>query len=145
DAAMGSAKAAQELTETLGRERQEMAGLAGSLDGQAAAVAQVITRQAQMVAEASDLAETQLREAEAVLAARAADLTAAAGEAGDVARTAGEDLTRHVARLEAAGLGVAEQIAAVEQGLAEQRAALTTAAHSLRADQEAFAAEAETQ
>jgi len=38
--------------------------------------------------EASDLAETQLREAEAALAARAADLAAAAGEAVDASRVA---------------------------------------------------------
>jgi hypothetical protein len=34
-----------------------------------------------MVVDASDLAQTQLREAEAALAARAADLAAASGEA----------------------------------------------------------------
>jgi len=144
DAAANSARTANGLAETLGRERLEMTGLAKTLDAQATAVADTITQQARMVAEASDLAETQLREAEAALAARAADLAAAAGETSDAARTAGEDLTRHIARLETAGLGVAEQIAAVETGLTQQRAGLITAAHALRSDQEGFAAQAES-
>jgi hypothetical protein len=143
-AASNAARTAQGLSETLGRERSELGGLAQTLDAQATAVADAITRQAKMVGEASDLAEAQLREAEASLAARAADLAAAAGETSDVARTAAEDLTRHIARLETAGLGVTEQIGAVEKGLTEQRAGLVTAAHALRADQENFAAQSET-
>ena len=143
-AAANAARTAQGLSETLGRERSELGGLAQTLDSQATAVADAITRQAKMVGEASDLAEAQLREAEASLAARAADLAAAAGETSDAARVAAEDLTRHIARLETAGLGVTEQIGAVEKGLTEQRAGLVTAAHALRADQESFAAQAET-
>jgi hypothetical protein len=144
EAAANAARTAGGLTATLGREREEMGGMAQSLDARAAAVADVITKQARMVAEASDLAETQLREAEASLAARAADLAAAAGETSDAARTAADDLTRHIARLETAGLGVSEQISSVEAGLSEQRAGLVTAAHALRADQENFAVQAET-
>ncbi|MES2343616.1 MAG: polar localization protein TipN [Pseudomonadota bacterium] len=144
EATGASARTATELTSVLGRERTEMAGLTQTLDAQASAVADAITQQARMVAEASDLAETQLREAEAALAARAADLAAAAGEASDAARTAGEDLTRHIARLETAGIGVTDQIRGVEQGLTEQRAGLVTVAHALRADQEAFGAQSET-
>lgn len=139
-----SARTATELTTNIGRERTEMTALASTLDGQAASVADAITRQARMVAEASDLAQTQLREAEAALAARAADLAAAAGETSDAARTAAEDLTRHIARLETAGMGVREQISIVEAGLTEQRAGLVTVSHTLRTDQEAFAAQAET-
>ena len=96
------------------------------------------------MSEASDLAEAQLREAEASLTARTADLALAAGTAGDTARTAGEDLTRHIARLEMAGLGVAEQISSVDKGLSEQRAGLVTITHALRADQDLFAEQAET-
>lgn len=143
-AAAESVRTASGLTQSLGTERTEMASLAVTLDAQSAAVADAIAKQAKMVAEASDLAETQLREAEALLAARAADLAAAAGETSDAARAAAEDLTRHIARLETAGVGVAEQISAVEAGLSEQRAGLVTVAHGLRADQEAFAAQAET-
>ncbi|MDB5452953.1 MAG: hypothetical protein JWO33_1531 [Caulobacteraceae bacterium] len=138
-----SQRTAQELTGALGRERTEMALLGQTLDGQAAKVTDAIAEQAKMVAQAADLAETQLREAEASLSARAADLAAAAGEAGDAARTAGEDLTRHIARLETAGLGVAEQVRACEGGLTEQRMALTTLAQALKVDNEGFADEAE--
>jgi len=96
-----------------------------------------------MVAEASELAETQLRDAEAALSARAADLAAAADEASNAARTAGEDLTRHIARLETAGVGVTEQVRAVEGGLTEQRTALITLTQTLKADHEGFADQAE--
>lgn len=140
-----SARRAQELSAVLGREREEMTGMAQSLEGQAVAVAELISRQTQVVTDASDLAVTQLREAEALLAARAADLTTAAAVASDAARTAGEDLNRHIARLDSAGAGLGEQISAVEAGLAQQRAALTAATQGLRADQEVFAAEAESQ
>jgi hypothetical protein len=137
-AAANAARTAQGLSEALGRERGELGVLADKLDTQATAVADVITRQAKMVGEASDLAEAQLREAEASLAARAADLAAAAGETSDAARTAADDLTRHIARLETAGQGVTHQIGAVERGLSEQRASLVTAAEALRTDQDIF-------
>lgn len=138
-----SVRTTRELTATLGRERSEMGTLAHSLDAQAGRVTDSINLQAKMVAEATELAETQLREAEAALSARAADLAAAAGEASDAARTAGEDLTRHIARLETAGAGVAEQVRAVEGGLTEQRTALITLTQALKADHEGFADEAE--
>jgi hypothetical protein len=144
DAAQTSVRMAGELTGSMGRERVEMARLAESLDAQAVRVTDAIGQQGRMVADAASLADAQLREAEATLATRAADLAAAAGEAGGAARTAGEDLVRHIARLETAGVGVAEQVRAVESGLGEQRAALITLAHALKADHEGFAAEAET-
>jgi hypothetical protein len=138
-----SVRTAQELATTLGRERSEMNGLSQTLDAQAMRVADAIQQQAKMVAEAAGMAETQIREAEGVLSARASDLAAAAGEASDAARTAGEDLTRHIARLETAGAGVAEQVRAVETGLSEQRAALASLGRSLRADHDAFAEQAD--
>jgi len=145
EATEGSSRTAVTLTRELSSEREKMNVLAASLDAQAADVADAITRHARMVTEASDLAETQLREAEATLTARAADLAAAAGEASDASRVASEDLSRQVARLEVAGQGVGDQARLLEEGLTGQRAALVTVAHGLRADQEAFAAEAETQ
>ena len=127
------------LVETLSKERGELNTLALTLDARSAAVNDAINRQASMVAEASDLAETQLREAEAALAARAADLAAAAGEAVDASRVASEDLGRQVVRLETASVGVGDQMRALEDGLTQQRAALVTVAHALRAEQEDFA------
>ena len=144
DAAASSVRVAQGLASTLGLERTEMNALAQTLDTQATRVSDVITQQARMVAEASNLAETQLREAEASLAARAADLAAAAAEASGAARTAGEDLNRHVARLENAGIGVAEQIRTVENGLGAQRTALVTLVEAIRGEHEGFANLAET-
>ena len=138
-----SIRSAHELAGSLGRERVEMGRLSQGLDTQATKVFDSITQQAKMVADATELAETQLRDAEAALSARAADLAAAADEASDAARTAGEDLTRHIARLETAGVGVADQVRAVEGGLTEQRTALMTLTQSLKADHEDFAGQAE--
>lgn len=138
-----SVRTAQELATTLGRERSEMGQLALTLDAQSTKITDAIVQQARMVGEAAGVAETQIREAETALAARAADLAAAAGEASSAARTAGEDLTRHIARLETAGTGVAEQVRAVETGLSEQRSALVGLSQALKGDHQAFAAEAE--
>ena len=139
-----SIRSAHDLAGSLGREREEMGRLSQGLDTQATKVFDSINQQARMVAEATELAETQLRDAEAALSARAADLAAAADEASDVARTAGEDLTRHIARLETAGVGVADQVRAVEGGLNEQRTALITLTQSLKTDHQDFADQAET-
>jgi hypothetical protein len=138
-----SVRTAQELATTLGRERSEMGALAQTLDNQATRVVDAVAQQARMVTEATGVAEAQIREAEGALQARAADLAAAAGEASSAARTAGEDLTRHIARLETAGAGVADQVRAVESGLTEQRAALVALSQTLKGDHEAFAANAE--
>jgi len=145
DAAENAGRTARRLTEQLGAERDQMQTLGGVLDGQATGVIEAVERQSRMVMDASDLAQTQLREAEAALAARAADLAAAAGEAQDAARLASDDLARQTLRLENAGSGVAEQIHSVEEGLSQQRAALVTAAYALRTDQEDFSAQVESQ
>ncbi|WGM31619.1 tipN [Brevundimonas sp. NIBR11] len=145
DAAEAAGRTARRLTESLGREREEMSALGGRLDGQASGVLDAVERQSRLIVDASDLAQTQLREAEAALAARAADLAAAAGEAQDAARLAADDLARQTLRLENAGTGVAEQIQSVEEGLGQQRAALVTAAYALRTDQEDFSAQVESQ
>lgn len=144
EAAAESAKMANQLAQGLSHERTAMETLSQSLDARSTAVVDAIGSQARMVAEASDLAETQLREAEAALAARAADLAAAAAEASDAARVGAEDLSRQIARLETAGAGVGDQVASVEKSLAAQRAALVEISQSLRSEQEDFAAEAET-
>ncbi|MFO1012191.1 MAG: polar localization protein TipN [Caulobacteraceae bacterium] len=144
DATAKSAQTAQGLAQNLGQERAEMNALAVTLDVRSAAVADAIRRQAQMVKEAADLADAQLREGQATLAGGAADLAAAASEAVDAAQAAGGELSRQITRLETAGSGVSEQMRSVEEGLTQQRAALVTVAHALRADQEDFAALAET-
>lgn len=145
EAADMAQRTARRLTEQLSKERIQLTELGGKLETQTQGVIDTVERQAQMVADASDLAQTQLREAEAALAARAADMASAAGEASDAARTAADDLARQTMRLETAGSGVADQIRSVEEGLSEQRAALVQAAFGLRRDQEDFAAQVETQ
>ncbi|MBA4806169.1 tipN [Brevundimonas sp.] len=145
EAAENAGRTARRLTENLARERDQMQTLGVHLDSQAIGVIDAVERQSRMVADASDLAQAQLREAEAALAARAADLAAAAGEAQDAARVAADDLARQTIRLENAGSGVAEQIQSVEEGLSQQRAALVTAAYALRTDQEDFSAQVESQ
>lgn len=145
EAAETASLTARRLTEQLGGERDQMQTLGTALDKQATGVLDAVERQSRMVVDASDLAQTQLREAEAALAARAADLAAAAGEAQDAARVAADDLSRQTLRLENAGSGVAEQIQSVEEGLGQQRAALVTAAYALRTDQEDFSAQVESQ
>jgi uncharacterized protein YoxC len=139
EATAHASRTAISLVETLSRERGELTTLALTLDARAAAVTDAMNWQGHMVKEAADLAEVQLREAEAALAARAADLAAAAGEAVDVSRIATEDLGRQVSRLETASGGVGDQMRALEDGLTQQRAALVTVAHALRAEQEDFA------
>jgi hypothetical protein len=75
ESARVSADSTRALVESLGKERAELTSLTASLDAQAVAISEAIGRHARMVAEASDLAQTQIGEAEAALAARAADLT----------------------------------------------------------------------
>ncbi len=145
EAADTAGRTARRLSETLCREREGMQTLGVRLDSQATGVLDAVERQSRMVVDASDLAQTQLREAEAALAARAADLAAAATEAQDAARLASDDLARQTLRLENTGAGVAEQIQSVEEGLGQQRAALVTAAYALRTDQEDFSAQVESQ
>ena len=143
-AAAESSRMANQLAQGLSHERQALDTLSLTLDTRSTAVVDAIGSQARMVAEASDLAETQLREAEAALAARAADLAAAAAEASDAARVGAEDISRQIARLETAGQGLGDQMSAVEKNLAQQRAALVAASQALRSEQEDFAAETET-
>jgi hypothetical protein len=143
EAAQGSLAAAQTLSGQLGEQRGGMDTLSRTLDAQAARVVGAFDAQARRLAEAAEAADSRLRDAEAVLAARAVAFTAAAGDAGDTVRGASDDLARHIARLETAGSGLVEQVRAVEGGLSEQRAALLTLADALRADHETFSAEAE--
>ena len=77
EAADNAGRTARRLAENLGRERDQMQTLGLHLDTQATGVIDAVERQSRMVADASDLAQAQLREAEAALAARAAGRLAA--------------------------------------------------------------------
>jgi hypothetical protein len=67
EASQQASRSAETIKVTLGREREQMFDLAHSLDRQAVGVTEAVSRQARMVADASDLAQTQIREAEAAL------------------------------------------------------------------------------
>ncbi len=145
DAAQIARSATQSVTHSLQHEREALSILSASLNAQSNEIIAATDRQARMVADASDLAQTQLREAEASLTASAASMTNAAADVSDAARTASEDLDRQTVRLETTGAGVTDQIRTVEDSLSQQRAGLVSASLSLRADQEDFAVHIENQ
>ncbi|MCR6660344.1 MAG: tipN [Asticcacaulis sp.] len=145
EAATNARAAAQNVTQSLAHERRSMGALSQSLSVQSSGIIEAVDRQARMVADASDLAQTQLREAEASLAASTSAVVTASADVADIARTAAEDLDRQTVRLETAGSGVVDQVRSVEEGLSQQRAELVSAALSLRADQEDFAVHIENQ
>ena len=145
EAATSARTATQSITQSLAHERESMSALSQSLGLQSSGIIEAVDRQARMVADASDLAQTQLREAEASLAASTGAVVNAAADVADAARTASEDLDRQTVRLETAGSGVTDQVRSVEEGLSQQRAGLVSAALSLRADQEDFAVHIENQ
>ena len=145
EAATNARAAAQNVTQSLAHERESMGALSQSLSVQSSGIIEAVDRQARMVADASDLAQTQLREAEASLAASTSAVVTASADMADVARTAAEDLDRQTVRLETAGSGIVDQVRSVEEGLSQQRAELVSTALSLRADQEDFAVHIENQ
>ncbi len=145
DAANIARATTMSVTRAMEQEREAVARMSEQLAQQANGIIEVVDRQARMVADASDLAQTQLREAEATLAVRASDMMTAANDVSTNARLISEDLDRQTQRLETAGSGVVGQIRSVEEGLSQQRAGLVAAALSLRADQEDFAVHIENQ
>ncbi len=145
EAAQLARNATQSITRAMEQERNAVGQMSASLSVQTGGIIEAVDRQARMVADASDLAQTQLREAEAALAVRASDMMNAASDIFATARTINEDLERQTTRLETAGSGVSDQIRSVEEGLSQQRAGLVSAALSLRADQEDFAVHIENQ
>ncbi|OXE35446.1 MAG: hypothetical protein CGW95_13805 [Phenylobacterium zucineum] len=135
---------ANTLTQTLDQQRIDMVNLAKTLDAQVRQIAETIGQNAANLARISQDADSQMKAAEILMATRTSSLSAATQEAVQATREAGEDLTRHIARIETAGLGLTDQIESVQKGLTEQRAGLVSVTHALRVDQEAFAAQAET-
>jgi hypothetical protein len=142
-AARTAGSAAGEMAAGLGRERERLEGLASGLDARTTAVTDAIARQARLVGEVSDLAETQLREAEAAFTAGSTGFTDAAGRLADSARAAGETLGQQAVRLEGAGASLAEHMSGVERTLEARRTGILAAAQALRSEQEGLAAEGE--
>ncbi|MFN9033885.1 MAG: polar localization protein TipN [Alphaproteobacteria bacterium] len=142
-AARTARTAAEEMAAGLGRERERLEGLASGLDARTTAVTDAIARQARLVGEVSDLAETQLREAEASFTARSTGFTEAASRLAEAARAAAESLGQQAVRLEGAGSGLAEHVQSVETTLDTRRNALQAAAAALKTEQEGLAAQGE--
>jgi len=134
---------AETLATGLGRERERLEGLASGLDARTTAVSDAIARQARLVGEVSDLAETQLREAEASLTARSTDFTEAAGRLADAARSAADVVGDQAGRLAGAGASLSDHVSGVERTLDTRRNGLLAVAQSLRAEQEGLAAQSE--
>ena len=142
-AAASSVQSAKELAGILSQERIELGGLAETLDTHASRVTEGVAVHAKLVADAAGAADVQIWEAQSLLAARTSELAVAAGDLSGATRTVGEDLTRHIARLETAGVGVSEQVRAVEAGLSDQRSALMALSQALRTDHGTFSADAD--
>ena len=142
-AARTAGTTAGEMAAGLGRERERLEGLASGLDARTSAVTDAIARQARLVGEVSDLAETQLREAEASFTARSTGFTEAAGRLAEAARASGEALGQQAVRLEGAGSSLADHMQGVETSLDARRNALLAAAVALKAEQEGLAAQGE--
>jgi len=138
EAANESIRTTQHLTQVMGEEREALGRVTSALDHQADRVVSSVERQARMVAEASDLAETQLREAEASLTARAADLTAAAEDANRGTQAAGQGLEVQIERLETASRTVHDRMSDADAGMDRQRVLLSATVDSLKAEQEQF-------
>ena len=145
DATQIARGATQSVTRSLEQERAAIGQMSDRLSQQSHGIIETVDRQARMVADASDLAQTQLHEAEASLSARTAEVLSIVHDVNETTRTATADLDRQTQRLETAGSGVVDQIRSVEDNLGQQRAALVSAALSLRADQEDFAVHIENQ
>lgn len=142
-AAESSVQSAKTLAGVLGQERIELGELAETLDAQASRIVDGVATNAKLVADAAGAADAQIREAQKLLSAGTTELAAATGDLSGTTRTVGEDLTRHIARLETAGVGVSEQVRAVEKGLTDQRSALMALSKALRTDHGTFSSDAE--
>lgn len=138
EAANESIRTTQHLSQVMGEEREALGRVTVALDHQADRVVNSVERQARMVAEASDLAETQLREAEAALTARAADLTTAADDASKSTQLAGQGLEQQIDRLETATRNVKDRMGDADAGMERQRVLLSETIYNLRTEQEKF-------
>ena len=136
---------ARAVGETLTRERDALSGLVSGLTDASDILAAGVERQSRLVGEASDLARSQLQEAEATLASGAQRLAAASTDAGAAARQSGEELTRQAERLDVAAAAVSERLRFLDARLADQRSSLSGLLQTLDTDQEDLAARLETQ
>ncbi len=144
EAAAQAQHTARAVSETLTREREAVAGLFAELRSHSDGLAAGVERQSRLVGEASDLARSQLQEAEATLASGAERLASASTDAGAAARRAGEDLSRQAERLDVAAAALSERLRFLDARLSEQRGALSGLLQTLDTEQDDLAARLET-
>ena len=144
EAAAQAQHTARVVGETLTRERQAVCDLLAGLTHGAEGLTMGVERQSRLVGEASDLARSQLQEAEATLASGAERIASASGAAGQAGRQAAEDLARQAERLDVAAAALSERLRFLEPRLNEQRTALSNLLHTLDTDQDDLAARLET-
>jgi hypothetical protein len=137
--------AARVVGETLARERDGVTALLASLNAQADEIGRAMERQSRLVGEASDLARSQLEEAQATLAVGAARLSEAGAQVGVEAREAGEGLSHQAERLDTSAAALSERLRFLEARLTDQRNALGALTEALEVDKDDVAARLETQ
>ena len=144
EAAAQAQHTARVVGETLTRERQAVSDVLAELTRGTEGLTAGVERQSRLVGEASDLARSQLQEAEATLASGAERIASASGAAGQAGRQAAEDLARQAERLDVAAAALSERLRFLEPRLNEQRTALSNLLHTLDTDQDDLAARLET-
>lgn len=137
-------RTARVMGETLAQERDGVSALLGELNAGAQGLSEGVERQTRLVAETSDLARSQLHEAEASLAASAASLTGASADAALAAQDAGETLARQAERLDVSAAALSERLRFLDARLTDQRNALSNLAQALEADEEDIAVRLES-
>jgi hypothetical protein len=144
EAAAEAQRTARVMGETLAQERDGVTALLGELNAGAQGLSEGVERQTRLVAETSDLARSQLHEAEASLAASAASLTGASADAALAAQDAGETLARQAERLDVSAAALSERLRFLDARLTDQRNALSGLAQALEADEEEIAVRLES-
>jgi hypothetical protein len=117
-AARDSQTAAIDVTERLSKEREAMGALVKSLDEKVAMIAEAIATQSRMVADACDLADTQMRDATTRLGEQASQLTGAFRTARDTGAEAAESAEHNMNRLREATRALEMERTAMESALA---------------------------
>ena len=137
-------RTARVVGETLTQERQGVTALLATLNASIDDLSEGVERQTRLVTETSDLARSQLQEAEATLAAGAASLATAGVDASAAAENAGDALVRQSERLDVAAAALSERLRFLDARLTDQRNALSTLAQGLEADEEDIAVRLES-
>lgn len=145
DVAADAQRTSRVMAETLGRERDAVASLVQELQTRARDISGEVENQTRLVVDASDLARSQLSEAEATLAARAVSLTTASAEAGARVRQAGEEVGDQLDRLDGTVARLTARLRELDEHLDTQRQGLSNLTEDLKAEQDSLTGRLERQ